>query len=286
MTRTATRRSNVAVELTAVTSDGARLAVRLAGGQESPGQPTAVLSHGWAASSAAWQPVTAILLSHGYRVVTYDQRGHGDSTLGTEPVGIRRLGEDLASVIAAVDARNAVLVGHSGGGFAAMAYVTANLAEARQRFHGLVLLASAAHDQETSSGEVRMMGNALFSWALRRRGLGRKMLQGTMGKSPEPAALELNRQLFASTPRRIRADYFRCSRGMDLRAALAGMTLETLVLAGDADTVVKPALGGSIANSVPVGSFTLLPGAGHMLPLERPKQVADAIIRLSRMDTA
>lgn len=60
-------------------------------------------------------PVAHRLLDAGHRVVLYDQRGHGESSLGRAPVTVERLGEDLAAVLKHLDVRDAVLAGHSMG---------------------------------------------------------------------------------------------------------------------------------------------------------------------------
>ncbi|MCT2581962.1 alpha/beta fold hydrolase [Actinophytocola gossypii] len=262
------------------TSDGARLAVSVLGPPVGSGTGTAVLSHGWAAGRKAWLGVAGRLAGLGYTVVSYDQRGHGESTLGSEPVGVRRLGDDLAAVLAAVDARDAVLAGHSGGGFAAMSYVIEHADDAAERVRGLVLLGTAAHDRETPDSEVRLMGNPVFSWAVSRGPLGRRMLRSTMGPKPTASALETNRRLFAATPRRVRADFFRSSRGMDLRAGLSSVDIPAIVLAGTADTVIDPGLGRVVAETLPNARYEQVADTGHMLPLESPGRVADVIAEL------
>ncbi len=264
------------------TSDGAQLAVSVLGPPVggNTGAGTVVLSHGWASGRRSWSAVAGRLVGQGYTVVTYDQRGHGESTLGTEPVSVRRLGEDLAAVLGDVDARDAVLVGHSGGGFAAMHYVINHKDDAAERVRGLVLVATAAHDQETPDSEVKLMGNPVFSWAVARGPLGRKMLRQTMGTKVEASALETNRQLFAATPRGVRADYFKSSRGLDLRADLRSVTVPAVVLAGTADTVIKPELGKVVAESLPNARYEQVPGGGHQLPLESPDRVTKAIAEL------
>ncbi|MFI5756899.1 alpha/beta fold hydrolase [Streptomyces sp. NPDC051569] len=268
-------------ETTVRTDDGAALAVTvLAPLAPGPGSgTTAVLAHGWAAGRRVWGTVADRLIRSGYRVVLYDQRGHGASSLGRTPIAISRLGADLAAVLGETDARDAVLVGHSGGGFATLAYVTADPTAAR-RLRGLVLLGTAAHDQDTADSEVRMMGSALFSRALRRPALGRRLLAQTMGKNVDPYLMEVNRQLFAAVSPQVRADCFRSSRGMDLRDGLARVRVPAVVLAGDNDRVVKPELGAVVAKALPDARYELLPGAGHMLPLERPDEVLGAVAAL------
>lgn len=267
-------------DFTVETTDGARLAVSILQPRAGRGAPMVVLSHGWAAGRRVWADVADHLRDAGHPVLVYDQRGHGASTLGREPISIKRLAADLAAVLSHVDASSAIVVGHSGGGFAAMAYAASH-PEANARVRGLVLLATAAHDQETPDGEVRMMGSRLFSWALARPWIGRRMLAQTMGKSPDRNALELHRQMFAATPAQVRADCFRSSRGMDLREGLRSVTIPAIVLAGTVDKVVAPALGQAIADAMPRAKFEWLPGLGHMLPLEAPDRVAHAVRAVS-----
>ncbi|MGW7097813.1 alpha/beta fold hydrolase [Streptomyces sp. NPDC054838] len=275
-----TTAAEVTREVTVRTDDGAELAVTvLAPLAGTPAAVDVVLVHGWAHSRRAWGTSADRLIRAGHRVVLYDQRGHGGSTLGRTPVSVERLGADLAVVLDATDARTAVLAGHSGGGFAALSYAAG--AAAAGRLHGLVLLGTAAHGQDTPDGEVKMMGSGPFSWALRRPPLGRKLLSSTMAKTVDPALLDVNRQLFAATHPRIRADFFRCTRGWDLRPALAGVTTAAVVLHGEADKVIDPALARTLADTLPDARFEAVPGAGHMLPLERPDLVVSAVSELA-----
>ena len=270
-------RSVTSEEYTIRTDDGASLAVTVRGS----GGTQIILSHGWAGGRRVWDAVSERLLAAGHTVVTYDQRGHGDSKLGRVPIGITRCGADLGAVLDRVDARNAVIAGHSGGGFSALAYAVAEPNQANLRLRGLALLGTAAHDQDTSDGEVKTMGSPVFTWALSRAPLGRLMLRKTMGVHPDPAALELHRQLFAATPAKVRADYFRSSRGMDFRPALADITVPTVVLSGANDTVIAPELGEAVAAALPHAMFERLPDIGHMVPIEAPDRVAAVILELA-----
>lgn len=265
-----------------VTDDGARLATTILDPPPGSVGSTVVLTHGTGGGRKAWRAVADRLLHKGHRVVLYDQRGHGASTLGNDPIGITRLGKDLATVLVHIGATDAVVAGHSSGGFAAMAYATADPRGAAARLRGLALIATAAHDQDISASEIRIMGSELFTRALCRPTLGKRLLRHTMGQRPDAAALELTRQMFATTPARVRADYFRSSRGMDLRADLASVTVPAVVLAGKADRVIAPELGMAIAEAMPEARFEDIPDAGHMLPLEAPDRVARVIAELAK----
>jgi non-heme chloroperoxidase len=259
--------------LTVKTDDGASLAVTVHGS----GGTTIVLSHGWAAGRAVWSTVVSLLVSAGHTVITYDQRGHGESTLGNSPIGIDRFAADLDLVLSSVDATDAVIVGHSGGGFAAMSLAVRDTS----RIRGLVLLSTAANDQDTPDSEVKLMGNPVFAWAIRRGPLGRKMISGTVGPGISKTALEAHRSLFAGTSRHVRADCFRSSQGMDLRTGLASVTLPAIVLHGTVDRVIDASLGKVVAGSLPHARYEEVQDAGHMLPLEAPERVADAALELA-----
>ncbi|MCZ0211358.1 alpha/beta hydrolase [Streptomyces sp. UMAF16] len=262
------------------TKDESRLAVSVLKPLERAAEvrPVVVLAHGWGGSRRIWGPVTDRLLRSGFPVVAYDLRGHGASTVGTSGVTAEAMSADLAAVIRYAGGAPLV-VGHSGGGFAALALAAAP--EPGVRPVGLVLVASAAHDQNTPEKEARVMEAPLFTWALRRPALGRTLLGQMTGASLAPRLREVNRQVFAATTPQVRAACFRTSRGMDLRAALAEIRLPAAVLAGEADRVVRPELGRDVASALPDAVFTSIPRAGHVLPLEDPDAVAEAVTRIA-----
>lgn len=270
-------------ELTVLADDGARLAVTVLTPPAARATTTTagdvVLVHGWAHTRRTWGTVADRLIRAGHRVVLYDQRGHGASTLGRAPLSVERLGADLAAVLGATDAHQAVVVGHSGGGFAALAYAAASPSAGRLR--GLVLLGTAAHGQDTPDSEVSMMGSALFAWALRRPWLGRLLLGSTVGKGVDAVVRDVNRQMFAATVPRVRADFFRCTRGWDVRERLKAVTVPAVVLHGTADKVIDIALAETLAEVLPGARFERIADAGHMLPLERPSAAVSAVAELA-----
>ncbi|QGG94032.1 alpha/beta fold hydrolase [Actinomarinicola tropica] len=100
------------------TADGAELALHVAGPADGP---LVVLVHCWTGAKELWAPTARRLVHLGHRVVLYDQRGHGSSTWGDGVSDVDRLGDDLATVLAHVDALDAVVAGHSMGGMSIQA---------------------------------------------------------------------------------------------------------------------------------------------------------------------
>ncbi|MCK9307091.1 MAG: alpha/beta hydrolase [Methanoculleus sp.] len=79
------------------------------------GRPV-VLIHGWPLSSKSWEKQVPALLDAGYRVVTYDRRGFGNSGKPTFGYDYDTLAEDLHRLMTELDLRDAILVGFSMGG--------------------------------------------------------------------------------------------------------------------------------------------------------------------------
>ncbi|MBM7503708.1 alpha/beta fold hydrolase [Agromyces aurantiacus] len=78
------------------------------------GQPV-VLIHGYPLSGASWEKQAAALLEAGYRVITYDRRGFGQSSKPTVGYDYDTFAADLKVVLDTLDLRDVILVGFSMG---------------------------------------------------------------------------------------------------------------------------------------------------------------------------
>ncbi|MCU1309145.1 MAG: chloroperoxidase/bromoperoxidase, non-heme-type [Candidatus Angelobacter sp.] len=86
------------------------------------GRPV-VLSHGWPLSGAAWEKQVPALLGAGYRVITYDRRGFGQSSKPTSGYDYDTFADDLHKLITTLDLRDFALVGHSMGSGEVAGYI-------------------------------------------------------------------------------------------------------------------------------------------------------------------
>src|SRR5260221_4447164 len=75
-----------------------------------------VFSHGWPLNADAWDDQLLFVASHGYRAIAHDRRGHGRSSQPWDGNDMDTYADDLAALIATLNLRDAVLVGHSTGG--------------------------------------------------------------------------------------------------------------------------------------------------------------------------
>lgn len=99
--------------------DGAHLHVKDAGS----GKPV-VLIHGWPLTGDMFEYQTLALLEAGYRVVSYDRRGFGQSAHPATGYDYDTFADDLATVLEKLDLREANLVGFSMGGGEIARYLT------------------------------------------------------------------------------------------------------------------------------------------------------------------
>ena len=97
---------------TLTTADGVQLHFTDSGGE---GRPL-VLVHGWPLSGASFEVNIPALAAAGYRVVTYDRRGFGQSGKPETGYDYETLADDLSAVLEQLDLSDAVLLGFSMGG--------------------------------------------------------------------------------------------------------------------------------------------------------------------------
>jgi non-heme chloroperoxidase len=86
------------------------------------GQPV-VFSHGWPLSADAWEDQMLFLASNGYRCIAHDRRGHGRSSQPWNGNDMDTYADDLATLVEALDLKQALHVGHSTGGGEVARYI-------------------------------------------------------------------------------------------------------------------------------------------------------------------
>jgi pimeloyl-ACP methyl ester carboxylesterase len=265
------------------TPDGAELAVwDLAG--EGPDAPVVVLPHCWGCSHEIWLPVARRLRDQGYRVVLYDQRGHGGSTRGTAPLAIETLAEDLACVLEARDVSNAVLAGHSMGGMTIMSLAAHRPEVMKERVRAAVLVATSARDPRGESfPQAARVASTFIASPIVTRAMrsanGHRFVRGAFGADPVHSHILLTRDLFAGCDPSVRGGWLAAMTSMNLLEGIASMEVPTTVMVGSRDTLTVPARAQVIASTVPGARLITLEGRGHMLPLEDPDAVTDEIVR-------
>lgn len=268
-------------ERTVTSVDGTELAVFELGGTD-PTLPLVVLPHCWTGDHRIWAPVVRRLLPD-HRVVLYDQRGHGRSTVGAAGLSVRALADDLAAVLDAVDALDVVVAGHSMGGMTLQAYAIEHPDDAIRRVRHMVLVATACQNATPlarfSSPIDRTLSHSRLTSAMASDRLAAGLVRGVFGKQPSLPQMRATAATFAATDGRVRADMLAVLAAMDLTAGLPSIPLPATILVGSRDTLTPPARARQMNRLLRDSTLEVLPGSGHMLPLEAPDEVAAAIRR-------
>ena len=266
---------------TVATDDGTLLRVQEHAGAKD--RPTVVLAHGWTLTRESWLPVVGPLVAAGVRVVTYDQRGHGESSPLRGAASVRMLGDDLAAVLDVVAPHGPVVLGgHSMGGMTVMAYAGLHPDDFRSRVGGVVLVSTSADDLANRLGAVEAKAMALAA-RLPRIPAGRFVTRNgqrrlLFGVDPDPAHVQLTRDMVARTSLPTMGRFFGALGEHDESEALEALRgIPTLVLVGDRDKLTPPRHAHRLGELVPHAELRELPGRGHMLMYEATDEVVDAV---------
>ncbi|HEY2814579.1 MAG TPA: alpha/beta hydrolase [Acidimicrobiales bacterium] len=259
---------------TLTTDDGATLAVLTAGPVDGP---VVVLAHCWTGGMSLWGAVARRLVASGHRVVLWDQRGHGDSTLGTDLITVDRLGDDLHQILNDLDLRDVVLAGHSMGGMTIQALASRQPDDIHARVRGIALVATAAH-----TGRLKVpprIANAMLGEhrTVRLAKRGATSVRGAVGKNVYEPHLVATHEALLATTGEARAGFMVAMGKMDYRPALPTIEVPVRILVGTRDRLTPPGRARELAAAIPTAELRVLDGYGHMLPLEAPEVVADTI---------
>ncbi len=232
------------------------------GAASPPERPTLVLVHGAGGNLYHWPPTLRRLPGHD--VLALDLPGHGRSS-GPGCTTITDYAAILAAWLDHMGLPPCVVVGHSMGGAIALELA---LREA-QRLRGLVLIATGAR--------LRVHPDILRRVRDDPAGVGQMLVEWAYGPQATSEQKRRYRQHLLRVDREVLyGDWLACDR-FDVRAQLHTISIPTLILAGTADIMTPPSRATFLAEHIPDADLAWIEGAGHMLPLERPTEVAGAI---------
>lgn len=252
------------------------------------GTPTVILAHGWCMARESWQKVIGELLTHrDIRIVVYDQRGHGQSTMGDLPnASVRVLGDDLARVIETTTPEGPlVLAGHSMGGMSIMAFAALHHEELTARVRGTVLASTAAsiEGRDPVPLEGLIMFVAAHAPMIAPHQLVPVLAQGRLIFGQRPNKEDVKhavRQIQRTKMPTIGKFFTALADHHEVDALAHFVDVPTHILSGTKDRLIPVAHSDALKKEIPHADLTVLPGRGHMLPYEAADAIADAIISL------
>lgn len=247
--------------------------LRLAYQEKGQGQAV-VLLHGFCGSSAYWNQLLPLLPDNS-RFIAPDLRGHGDSGAPEGTYTMEAIADDIAQLIERLELGKTIVLGHSLGGYAALA-----LAERRpELLAGFGLIHSTAYpdSEEGKQGRLKSIGT------IKEKGLP-TFIDGLIPKLFAPANVqsmpdavqEAIRIGCGTSPEGTMNTLEGMRTRPDRRAVLEQAKVPVLLLAGEHDQII-PVERTFTASGDRIIQRTVA-GAGHMSMMEAPQELATAVV--------
>jgi pimeloyl-ACP methyl ester carboxylesterase len=277
-------------------ADGTRLNVEIFGAEHGP---TIVLAHGWTCSIVFWARQLNALVAD-YRVVAYDQRGHGASDLpGPAGASPGALADDLAAVLEATvpAGQKAVLAGHSMGAMSVIALAGRHPERLRATV-GAALIASTGMSQLVVRSAIVPLPLPLATAIApisakviaasppnRRVNSAMKALTkyASMSRSATRAEVDFCTRIVANCRPRVRTAFGKMLSELNLDASVSELDVPVVVVAGTKDRLTPIWHTRRLAEQLPrLEEMIEIEDAGHMTPVQAGDRVNAAIIGLAR----
>ncbi|RLK23661.1 non-heme chloroperoxidase [Micromonospora sp. M71_S20] len=249
------------------------------------GQPI-VLIHGFPFNGATWEKQVGPLLAAGYRTITYDRRGFGNSAQPATGYDYDTFAADLDVLMTELDLRNAILVGHSMGTGEVTRYLGVY---GSQRVDRAVLLAPLAPFLLKTSDNPEGVDKSLF------QGFQQAIIddrfaylttfceaffnyQENKGKLVSEEAFRAHWEIGARASAKGTHDSVDAWQ-TDFRGDVSRIDVPVLIVQGDADAVLPyPATGQRLHPMLPGSQLVTLKGAPHGTPWTNAAEVNRSIM--------
>ncbi len=262
-----------------LTSGDATLNYRVDGNDYAP---PLILSNSLGTDLEMWSPQLQLLAAN-FRVIRYDTRGHGASSVPPGPYTLDQLGNDVLALLDHLQIERAHFCGLSMGGLTGLWLAI----HAPQRLSRVVLANTGAKigTPDTWNSRIDALHDAGPT------GLPESMCDAVVerwftGRHRElaPAGVARIRQMLTETSGAGYAANCGAIRDADLRAQLMLIRVPVLVIAGTHDPSTPPALGHEIADAIPDAQYVEL-DAAHLSNLEQAGAFNAAVLRFLTADT-
>lgn len=229
--------------------------------------PPLMFLHGVGGDHSAWRP-QLLHFADRYRVFAWDMPGYGASP-PPRSMSFPELARSLAELLDALNLSKVHLVGQSLGGMIAQEFA----ATFPDRLSSLVLVAtSPAFGRSDKEWQQKFLDDRIgvLDRGATMAELARANIKRIVGRDPDPLGVEIAVSCTANIPVESYKQAVRMIVGFDRRDALARISVPTLAIAGEVDTVAPAPMMQKMASHIPGAKFVTIPKAGHLANLEQP----------------
>ena len=232
--------------------------------------------HGYPLNHKIWQPQIDGL-SDIARIIAPDLRGHGESQATQGEYSMDLLADDCAALLDVIPiSQKIVLCGLSMGGYVSLAF----LRKYASRLAGLILTATRAAADSSDAKENRLKSiNKVKNEGIEPIITG--MLPNLLSPhtlSSNPALVAQVREIMQSvSPQGYIGDLMGMKNRPDSTPLLPKIDIPTLLIFGDEDQIIPLEEAKSMHSLIPASQLAIIPGAAHLLQLEKPTEFNDIV---------
>jgi 3-oxoadipate enol-lactonase len=249
------------------------------------GQPLVLIS-GLGYPLWQWHKMVPFLEEH-FQVITFDNRGVGQSDKPTGPYTAQMLAADTAGLLDALGIEKAIIAGHSMGGFIAQAMAlefpqkVAKLILCSTNFGGphhvpVTPEAMKVLTDVTSDALTRLKNGLIVStapeWSEKNPEMIEEWVKWRIANPIDPAPYQAQLAIGLGL----------MSEAASFENKLPRLNVPTLILFGAHDKVVPPANASLLAEKIADSKVVIFPDAGHFFPIEIAEAAAHAIVEFSK----
>lgn len=246
---------------------------------EEAGTPSAfpvILIHGFPFSHDMWKLQVAAL-KNSYRIIAYDLRGHGNSSVGDGQYTLEFFVDDLIGLLDNLRIERAVLCGLSMGGYIALRAVQRN----PERVLALIL---ADTQSKADTNEAKLKRGASIK-AVKTSGV-KAYAEGFVKSAFAPQTFTAKTDVVDSIRKIIVSNSVLGICGAllalvsrtDTTEALPNIKVPTLILVGEHDALTPVSASREMHEKIPNSELHIIPDAAHMSNLENPEVFNDHVL--------
>lgn len=224
-----------------------------------------------------WKTQIALLSENGFRVISYDLRGHGKSDVGDGQYTIELFVDDLIALLDYLKITKTTVCGFSMGGYVALRAIERN----PERFNAMILCDTTP---SADSNEARLKRASSIKLIKKdgvkpfAEGFLKAVFASLSFSTKQNVIDETRKMILSNSPVGICGALLAMAARTDTTEALSKIGVPSLVLVGEHDIITPPAAAKTMHDRIQNSKMHVISGAAHMSSMENPNEFNEHLI--------
>ena len=262
--------------------DGTRIFTIVSGS----GNTTILLAHGYGFSHIEWNIIVERLNQLNYRTIVFDQRGHGQSTIGQDGISSSSMASDYKNLIEHFNLKDCILVGHSMGGFLSMKFLLDYPEMQHTNVKSCLLMATFAGEINKNNLQNRLqiplIKSGLLLKMIQWKPIGEQFGKSLIGENPDPELVRVIQEVFLQQDHSKLVPILKAFGDESYYDSLKNITIPCTIVIGDKDATTPQFHTDNIIKEIPNATRIDIVGKGHCLNAEAPDEIIKAIQEMDK----